>query len=945
MTNSNNNQDNLLGKAPLVQDFANAWKQLGLGQQRGSRRLRTLEWCLFEASRDRELDFLKGAKCVSISSDERNGRLLVKYAASDDQLNVQYGCMALLRDAGGSAYDIAAAVHKAVERFCTRRVLHPGLNAGKPRRECNLPVQEHIRDRIEMFTADGAANEQLAARLLHPGSSRSNCQKLPNLSMILRDKAHATRRLTERTFQADPNLDRNMQAVVTGETSVARLLKNSRLFQCIFEQEVCKQVRSGSAAGMQGSVRDMSFAKQRFDSTAKPLGRCLLNLDAAISTMDIICRQRPTTSKEHRGGRDFLTLISEPRSLLLMGMLADASDECLVLTRFFDREAFRVEDMAEQLSAFRRQIRRLFAEKGCLGSGYTNLALSHLRRTKLVPVPGHSPVALGGQGAVSPETVTDCLGIMVAWSRLADEVAQTEFPEHELLACFRVFNLAPLDGPKRARPSATSIVPAPVPATQQDLNRLADAFKVDSTCLLNQFREHQRIAELEFARTPGLSVATAWRCALQQTQANSRRRRNFPAQSLKALLHRFMVTPGSTAGIEQNFSRFKRFLGEHWQGSEVAEERRLVLQLAQSALPAADNELLGKARLIWASTFGEPRRGQSGKLWRIAETQLQETVQTGAAWLRRRRQDSTAAATAMARVLDAALSPAAAATDQAVEASALAAWTERHEKEACFQRAAHAKRQCAAVQEGVLPMEALGPEATQQMANFQEQEQTRQRNLDSRQQLLAKTRTPPQAPNIHGSRVFVHEEAMAVLNRWQNQWLLKCRQAQLRLVQDKATAQVFVTMNPTAPGDRIQCVAAMNGAVLCTPELLAAPPGVAVQLKRALSLPRHIFLSVACNDRHRAMMCLIQRVCHLPEARCRWTWYLEADGAERQALFFARARKRGANHRRELTTLLTPGQLKSAAFEAFPNCMTLSSFLTAIHRVDARFTQLGLCKR
>jgi len=88
-----------------------------------------------------------------------------------------------------------------------------------------------------------------------------------------------------------------------------------------------------------------------------------------------------------------------------------------------------------------------------------------------------------------------------------------------------------------------------------------------------------------------------------------------------------MVTPGSTAGVEQNFSRLKRFLGEHWQGSEVAEERRLVLQLAQSALPAADKELRGKARLMWASTFGEPRRGQSGKLWRNAQTQLQETVQ------------------------------------------------------------------------------------------------------------------------------------------------------------------------------------------------------------------------------------------------------------------------------------------------------------------------------
>ena len=93
------------------------------------------------------------------------------------------------------------------------------------------------------------------------------------------------------------------------------------------------------------------------------------------------------------------------------------------------------------------------------------------------------------------------------------------------------------------------------------------------------------------------------------------------------------------------------------------------------------------------------------------------------------------------------------------------------------------------------------------------------------------------------------------------------------------------------------------------------------------------------------MMCLIQRVCKLPEERCRWTWYLEADGAERQALFLARACKRGANHRRELITLLTPGQLESAAFHAFPNCMTLSSFLTAIHRVGARFTQLGWRKR
>jgi hypothetical protein len=120
---------------------------------------------------------------------------------------------------------------------------------------------------------------------------------------------------------------------------------------------------------------------------------------------------------------------------------------------------------------------------------------------------------------------------------------------------------------------------------------------------------------------------------------------------------------------------------------------------------------------------------------------------------------------------------------------------------------------------------------------------------------------------------------------------------------------------------------------------------VVVQLKRGLSLPRHIFVSQACQGCHPGMIDLMRRVCQLTEKACRWTWYLEADGAQRQQVFLSRARKRGRNHRQEMVTLLAPGQIRDAAFQAFPNCMTVSSFLVAIHRVDARFTQLGFCKR
>ena len=89
-------------------------------------------------------------------------------------------------------------------------------------------------------------------------------------------------------------------------------------------------------------------------------------------------------------------------------------------------------------------------------------------------------------------------------------------------------------------------------------------------------------------------------------------------------------------------------------------------------------------------------------------------------------------------------------------------------------------------------------------------------------------------------------------------------------------------------------MAAMTGAVLCTPEFLLTPPGVVVQLKRGLSLPRHIFVSQACQGCHPGMIDLMRRVCQLTEKACRWTWYLEADGAQRQQVFFLAGHESGA---------------------------------------------------
>ena len=92
--------------------------------------------------------------------------------------------------------------------------------------------------------------------------------------------------------------------------------------------------------------------------------------------------------------------------------------------------------------------------------------------------------------------------------------------------------------------------------------------------------EHQRVAHAD--QVLGEPAVASWQRALKKTQATSRRRIVFNADALSALLQRFVVSPGSTTSIEQNCYMFKRSLGQRWQGNELAEERRLVLQLASA---------------------------------------------------------------------------------------------------------------------------------------------------------------------------------------------------------------------------------------------------------------------------------------------------------------------------------------------------------------------------
>ena len=148
--------------------------------QTGTKRC-TLEWCLFEALRDQERAFLKHASSICIALDERQGRLLLMFSACH-KLEVCTGVLGQLQHEGKTAVDVASCVFKAIRSFCTTRLRHAHMNRTYVKAKRLVKTEQRIVGRVEMFCADGASNEQLAGRLLHPNVERgSDMEELPAL--------------------------------------------------------------------------------------------------------------------------------------------------------------------------------------------------------------------------------------------------------------------------------------------------------------------------------------------------------------------------------------------------------------------------------------------------------------------------------------------------------------------------------------------------------------------------------------------------------------------------------------------------------------------------------------------------------------------------------------------------------------------------------------------
>ena len=432
-------------------------------------------------------------------------------------------------------------------------------------------------------------------------------------------------------------------------------------------------------------LRSLRYAKQRFDSTSKPIGRACLFTESLIATAERIVSVRGRTSDEGKRALVFLRTL-DVECLLTLAMIADSGDESLMITRVADQEDMDHTGWLAHCDQYMTRLRLLFEERFVLKSGYTKFMLDFLNARRVYFVEGRAH-SVGGPGAVTQAVLDRCCSRFLNWVVLVDQILRAEYPSFEVPAAFSVFNLS-----KRCHDVTSK------------LNRLATHFRIDPDVLV---REHEAVhmqARLAF-EDAGID-ANPMCCWLSAAKAAN-------AACLASILPSVSAFGGSTSGVEQAFSLGAWALEGRRQlsGEASCSELKIVVD---TQLPVSG--IIKGAQSSWVRRkFGKPRASgpvsfdeRGGKIGRTLRRDFgvkrpHSSSATEAAFIARRRLDvSEAAGQSQVEARSAA------STDTAPPVRrARAMWTAKHDEEVKFNLAKRFDNLCDGVYRGSISSEEL----------------------------------------------------------------------------------------------------------------------------------------------------------------------------------------------------------------------------------------------
>ena len=232
-------------------------------------------------------------------------------------------------------------------------------------------------------------------------------------------------RIVSRPWQSDHLIGEILEHAIRGNLSPCNLIQNSAELQTWFA-EFCKA--DGETCG---DARNLRSAKHRFESYAMPLARVCRHFRALLRVAIKTASTRD--DKFGKGMEDFLRWL-QPEHVLLLGMLADAGDDALCLTRTFDNEQVDVAEAGTQCKAFEARMHKLFgsSEMCFKAPGFTRTMVAELSKP-MVWVVKSKRYSIGSEDGPSHDMKQSCLARMRCWLALCSSTIQAEFPDFALI--------------------------------------------------------------------------------------------------------------------------------------------------------------------------------------------------------------------------------------------------------------------------------------------------------------------------------------------------------------------------------------------------------------------------------------------------------------------------------------------------------------------------------
>ena len=319
---------------------------------RRRKRLRKQLVVMAEVLRRQIRNVFRQATSISLAMDECKYRKIIRFRA-----DLPVALSTELRHVGASGFslsgvlgildcskkhaadfeeDHAVTALKQLDGFLVKFCTPLGRAGGQAQPlACDEELRNKLLRAVTCIAADGASKERrailLAAREL-----------FPNVVIVIRDPAHAIRISCFKALHCDDVFQNVWHELFDGRHALVPDLMNSDKWHNLLTAIQEDNVRAVAMPAVQGQqqplariIRNIAFAKQRFDSTAGPVGKIALMLLPVATLLAYIASDR-RHDRPQRDRADALLRKLDSKFCTAIGLSADWGIICTWFLRLFD---------------------------------------------------------------------------------------------------------------------------------------------------------------------------------------------------------------------------------------------------------------------------------------------------------------------------------------------------------------------------------------------------------------------------------------------------------------------------------------------------------------------------------------------------------------------------------------------------------------------------------